>query len=42
MAVKRDPTNGKYYYNRALVKSKIEKLQEAVDDYNKAIECLPD
>jgi tetratricopeptide (TPR) repeat protein len=38
--VKKDPSNGKYYYNRALVKSKLEKLEEAIDDYNKALEYL--
>lgn len=34
--------NGNYYYNRALVKSKLEKLEEAIEDYNKAIENLSD
>ena len=34
--------NGNYYYNRALVKSKLEKLEEAIEDYNKAIENLND
>lgn len=39
-AVKRDSTNGNYYYNRALTKAKLEKLEEAIDDYNKALEYL--
>jgi tetratricopeptide (TPR) repeat protein len=42
IAVKRDSSNGNYYYNRALVKAKLEKLEEAIDDYNKAIENLSD
>jgi hypothetical protein len=29
-----------FYYNRALVKAKLEKLDEAIDDYSKAIENL--
>jgi tetratricopeptide (TPR) repeat protein len=34
--------NGNYYYNRALVKAKLEKIEDAIDDYNKAIENLSD
>lgn len=41
-AVKKDPQNGNYYYNRALVKSRLEKLEEAIEDYNKALEYLSD
>jgi tetratricopeptide (TPR) repeat protein len=36
IAVKKDPSNGNYYYNRALVKAKLEKLD------NKSIEYLSD
>ena len=42
IAVKRDPLNGNYYYNRALVKAKLEKLEEAIEDYNRAIDNLSD
>ena len=42
VAVKKDSTNGKYYYNRALVKSKLDKFEEAIDDYNKALDNLSD
>lgn len=42
VAVKKDNTNGKYYYNRALVKSKLDKFEEAIDDYNRALEHLSD
>lgn len=42
MAVKKDPSNGKYYYNRALVKSKLDKFEEAIEDYNKALDYLSD
>jgi len=40
IAVKKDPSNGTYYYNRGIVKSKLEKLEEAVEDYNKALEYI--
>ena len=39
-AVKKDDKNGNYFYNRALVKSKLDKLDDAIADYNKAIEFL--
>ena len=42
VAVKKDSTNGKYYYNRALVKSKLDKFEEAIEDYNKALDNLSD
>lgn len=41
-AVKKDPQNGNYYYNRAQIKAKLEKLEEAIDDYNRAQELLSD
>lgn len=39
-AVKKDNQNGLYYYNRALVKAKLDKLEEAIGDYTKSIEFL--
>ena len=42
IAVKRDSLNGNYYYNRALVKAKLEKLEEAIADYILAIDNLGD
>jgi tetratricopeptide (TPR) repeat protein len=41
-AVKKDPQNGNYYYNRAQIKAKLEKLDEAIDDYVKALDYLQD
>lgn len=41
-AVKKDNQNGNYFYNRALVKSKLDKLDDAIADYVKAIEYLTD
>jgi tetratricopeptide (TPR) repeat protein len=32
--------NGNYYHNRAQVKARLDKLEEAIDDYNKALEYL--
>jgi len=40
--VKKDNSNGTYYYNRALVKSKLDKLEDAIDDYQKACTTLTD
>jgi len=42
IAVKSDPSNGNYYYNRAQIKAKLDKLEEAVEDYNKALTYLSD
>jgi tetratricopeptide (TPR) repeat protein len=39
-AVKKDPLNGNYYHNRAQVKARLDKLEEAIEDYNKALEYL--
>lgn len=41
-AVKKDSQNGNYYFNRALVKAKLDKLEDAIADYNKALEYLTD
>ena len=41
-AIKKDNQKGDYYYNRALVKSKLDKLDDAIADYVKAIEFLTD
>lgn len=38
IAVKKDSTNSDHYYNRALVKSKLDKLDEAISDFTKALE----
>ena len=40
VAVKKDPHNGNYYYNRAVVKARLEKLEDAIEDYNRALEYL--
>jgi tetratricopeptide (TPR) repeat protein len=39
-AVKKNNQNGNYYFNRALVKNKLDKLEDAIADYVKAIEFL--
>ena len=33
-----DNSNGQYYYNRGIVKSRLDLVKEAIDDYSKAIE----
>lgn len=38
IAVKKDQHNSDHYYNRALVKSKLDKLEEAIADFTKAQE----
>ena len=40
LAVKFNNQEGQYFYNRALVKSRLDKVQEAIDDYTKALEHL--
>ena len=39
-AIALDRTNGKYFYNRALVKVKQEKYESAVEDFKKAQEYV--
>lgn len=39
-AIKKDNQNGNFFYNRAQVKTKLDKLEEAIADYTKAIELL--
>ena len=41
ISVKKDPINSDHYYNRALVKSKLDKLEEAILDFSKALDCNP-
>ena len=41
-AIKKDNSNGLYYFNRAVVKGKLDKLEQAIDDYTKAIENNPE
>jgi tetratricopeptide (TPR) repeat protein len=38
IAVKKDPHNGLYLNNRAIVKSRLDKLEEAIADYSKVID----
>lgn len=43
LAIKNDRGSdkaGTYYYNRGLVKSRLDKVKGAIDDYNKATEHL--
>ena len=39
-AIAMERSNGKYYYNRALVKVKLERYEEAIDDFKKAQDNL--
>ena len=40
--MKKDNTNGIYYFNRAQVKGKLDKLEECIADYQEALKNLPD
>ena len=39
-AVKEDPSSGNYLYNSGLVKSRLGKVEEAIEDYSAALEVL--
>ena len=41
-AIKKDQKNGMFYYNRAQVKAKLDKLEDAIHDYNIALQHLVD
>jgi len=38
IAIKKDPLNGNYYFNRGIVKKKLERLEKAIEDFKKAID----
>ena len=40
LAVSYDASKGYFWYNRGLVKSRLDKVEDAVTDYKKAIELL--
>mmetsp|Transcript_6828 Transcript_6828/g.11526 ORF Transcript_6828/g.11526 Transcript_6828/m.11526 type:complete len:332 (+) Transcript_6828:127-1122(+) len=40
LAVNNYQQDGQYFYNRALVKSRLDKVEEAIQDYKKAIDLL--
>ncbi len=40
LAVKNDQSNASHLYNRGLVKSRLDKTEEAIQDYKKALESL--
>ncbi len=40
LAVKNDSSNASHLYNRGLVKSRLDKTEEAIQDYKKALESL--
>lgn len=39
-AIKKNNSDGNYFYNRALVKAKLDKLEDAIQDYSQAINNL--
>jgi len=43
-AVKKDKTNGLFFFNRAQVKNKLDKIDECIQDYTEALQhlTLPD
>jgi len=40
MAVENDGNQGNYHYNLGLVKSRLDKVDEAINHYSKAFETL--
>ena len=40
LAISYDASKGYFWYNRGLVKSRLDKVGEAITDYKKAIESL--
>jgi tetratricopeptide (TPR) repeat protein len=38
MAIELNPNNGEYLYNRGLVKSRLDLVQEAISDYQSALD----
>tara|TARA_R110002124_G_scaffold281958_1_gene456730 strand:- start:624 stop:1817 length:1194 start_codon:yes stop_codon:yes gene_type:complete len=41
-AIKLDPQNSKYHYNRAIIKYDLEDYNAAIEDYTKALGLIPD
>ena len=42
MAISNDKQNGNYLYNRGLVKSRLDDVDSAINDYKAALEHLSD
>ena len=40
LALKYNSSEGQFFYNRALVKSRLDKVEEAIEDYTKALEFM--
>jgi len=38
--VTNDPSNGQWLYNRGLAKSRLNKVEEAINDYTKALDRI--
>lgn len=41
-AIKKDNANGLFFFNRAQVKAKLDKLDECIEDYQNALKNLSD
>mgnify|MGYP002173148467 CR=1 FL=1 len=40
MAIELNPSNGEYHYNRGLVKSRLDQVEDAIRDYEASLKYL--